>query len=147
MSPLHGKDPLEGLGDEGENFYILENQVFAEPIKANETCSEIETIDNNFIFLDKITVERRVGRRNKYHIDIEDTTRPKCPESACLKEFPSVNLLRTHIRRVHCAENNFVCDQCGARFSARYLLARHIMVHQEKVECPICFKRLSKRTR
>ncbi|CAG9573032.1 unnamed protein product [Danaus chrysippus] len=88
MSPLHGKDPLAGLGDETENFYILEKQVFAEPIKANETDSEIVVIDNNFTFLDKITVVKRVGRRNKYHIDIEDTTKPKCPESVSTPPFP-----------------------------------------------------------
>lgn len=69
-------------------------------------------------------------------------------QTNCKKEFSSVNLLKCHVRKVHCIEYKCMCEICGRKFSAKYLLKRHKMVHdKENITCTVCGKILSRRTK
>ncbi|XP_039761474.1 PR domain zinc finger protein 5-like [Pararge aegeria] len=150
-SQIIDQDPLDGFGDVNEEkFYKLEQSVFAESIQFTKIDFERENgdnADNEFTFLDKVTVEKKIGKRNKYHIELEDDSKPVCPEANCNKKFTSLTLLKAHIRKVHCAVQSHTCELCGARFKAKYLLARHMSVHtRSTIQCPVCSAQLSKRT-
>ncbi|XP_045781035.1 zinc finger protein 492-like [Maniola jurtina] len=145
------QDPLDGLGVcNEEKFNKLDQVVFADPI--NYTHNNLNTenddnIDPTFTFLDKVTVEKRVGKRNKYHIELEDVSNPVCPEKSCQRKFSTITLLKAHIRKVHCSVQRYTCEFCGLSFTAKYLLNRHTVVHERsKVQCLVCKRMLSKRT-
>jgi hypothetical protein len=71
-----------------------------------------------------------------------------CSQKNCNKIFASCKLLKAHIRKVHCSEKDYVCEKCGVSFTAQYLLNRHYAVHSaDRVQCPVCRKMLSKRTK
>ncbi|CAH0718612.1 unnamed protein product, partial [Brenthis ino] len=141
------EDPFSGLEIYNEEkFYNLNINVFADPLESiNE---DIDYLENEFKFFDDdITEERTSENTNKYHIPLEDTAQPVCQETNCNKQFASRALLKDHIRKVHCAEQKYICEVCGKGFTAEYLLMRHKMVHDMKViECPVCSKKLSGRT-
>lgn len=67
----------------------------------------------------------------------------------CDRAFASTVLLKAHIRRIHCADNQrYRCTDCPKTYAARYLLARHTAVHERRrVACPVCSCLLSERTR
>ncbi|VVC94541.1 unnamed protein product [Leptidea sinapis] len=139
-------DPLEGCSDDhGEKFYLLDNVVFAEPLKPVNTEGSSEIKDIEYTVIGEVIIEKRKGNKNKiYHVKIDQSC--KCPQNSCGKSFKSTALAKAHIRKVHCAVRQFVCEICGADFTARYLLKRHYLVHGGKVECPVCKKFLSGRT-
>ncbi|XP_072933990.1 zinc finger X-chromosomal protein-like [Epargyreus clarus] len=144
-------DPLQGVESaDNPKHYRLNESVFAEPLSniVDESIAD-EQAGDHFYFVDNVIVQKRAGRRLKYHINVDkDSTSSKCPQTNCTKSFATTTLLRAHIRKVHCADyKKFICENCGAGFSAKYLLERHMAVHSgERVECPICGKMLSRRT-
>ncbi|XP_061725047.1 zinc finger protein 148-like [Cydia pomonella] len=129
-------------------YYRLDRVVFAESINHGETTAEElgEQEDLGEIkFVDNVIVKTRPGKRNRYFIDIKDDSL-ECPMSTCSQTFNTKTLLKAHIRKVHCATTKYVCEECGAGFTAPYLLKRHSAVHGSKVQCGICEKWLSRRT-
>ncbi|KAI8433558.1 hypothetical protein MSG28_015584 [Choristoneura fumiferana] len=131
------EDPLHsvGVGVSETKYYKLDQIVFAEPINV-ETSNNLEEPDHEdvgeLIFMDNVVIKKRIGKRNKYMIDMEEGSL-RCPMA--------------HIRKVHCATAKYVCERCGAAFTARYLLERHAAVHRAgRVQCTVCGKRLSQRT-
>ncbi|XP_073965882.1 uncharacterized protein [Choristoneura fumiferana] len=145
------EDPLHsvGVGVSETKYYKLDQIVFAEPINV-ETSNNLEEPDHEdvgeLIFMDNVVIKKRIGKRNKYMIDMEEGSL-RCPMS-CTHQFSTTTLLKAHIRKVHCATAKYVCERCGAAFTARYLLERHAAVHRAgRVQCTVCGKRLSQRTR
>ncbi|XP_038217021.1 myc-associated zinc finger protein-like [Zerene cesonia] len=145
-------DPLDGIGDDSsEKYYRLNTTVFAEPVAVNTEHVEgmsKQADECQFTFMDRVIVQKNPNKKNrKFHIDV-DKSSLICPQENCGKSFKSQTLLKAHIRKVHCAVCMFVCDVCGVSCTAKYLLIRHMAVHERKtVECPVCKKMLSVRTR
>ncbi|CAD0206116.1 unnamed protein product [Chrysodeixis includens] len=149
-------DPLRELNNETPEpqYYRMDSIVFAEPLSNMSNKNHTKDLNketNNeeeFIFKDSFTVQKRPDKKyKKYHISIEDTSDLKCPQTNCTSTFTTTKLLKAHIRKVHCADREYICEQCGAGFCARYLLARHTAVHTgTRVTCHVCSKSLSGRT-
>ncbi|CAG4993053.1 unnamed protein product [Colias eurytheme] len=144
-------DPLHGIGDDStEKYYRLNDTVFAEPVTVNAEHLSDGKKENEcqFTFMDKVIIQKNPKKKyRKFHIDVEKSS-VTCPQENCGKTFKSQPLLKAHIRKVHCAVCMFVCDVCGMSCTAKYLLIRHMAVHEKKtVECPVCKKMLSVRTR
>ncbi|XP_052747998.1 PR domain zinc finger protein 1-like [Galleria mellonella] len=146
---IPAQDPLNGIGIQGNNCYRLNNSIiFAEPLNYSKQIKEENTDGQMTTFIDNVIVQKTPGKRNKYHMYIEDLSNPTCPQQNCNKTFSNMTLLKAHIRKIHCADRNrYICDQCGSGFPAVYLLRRHTAVHAgERVQCPVCKKSLSART-
>uniref|UniRef100_A0A2A4JII2 C2H2-type domain-containing protein n=1 Tax=Heliothis virescens TaxID=7102 RepID=A0A2A4JII2_HELVI len=139
-------DPLQGLGSEAILPKRIDNVVFAEPLEKVLTKEDSLKDKEEMVFIDNVVVHKKSGRKyKKYHMNIEDATQLKCPQSNCTRIFSTSKLLKAHIRKVHCADRNrYICECCGRGFSALYLLERHAAVHSgERVACPVCHVLLS----
>ncbi|XP_053620981.1 zinc finger protein 813-like [Plodia interpunctella] len=149
------KDPFGDVSNEfeGPKYYRLNEKVFAEPlntsfINVSSTKSENECLPE-MSFVGNIGVQTRPDKKNKkYFIDNDAVANLTCPQQDCLRKFTTSTLLKAHIRKVHCAnKSSYVCELCGASFSAKYLLKRHSGVHDGgKIKCHVCGKMLSVRT-
>ena len=67
----------------------------------------------------------------------------KCDQ--CDKEFNSAKILKGHVRAKH--TRDFVCDICNKGFENKSRLTRHSHTHnkEEKVECPSCDSKFSRK--
>lgn len=57
----------------------------------------------------------------------------------CPKIYFSKSDLLNHMKNVHC-EKRFACDVCDYKTANRNHIKKHKMIHNEKVQCPICKK-------
>ncbi|KAF9408680.1 hypothetical protein HW555_011713 [Spodoptera exigua] len=146
-------DPLQELGVDLNlpRFYKLDDIVFAEPLPniSNDENALKDTEQHNHItVVDNVIIKKDPGKKYKKYVMDIDASQLQCPQPNCIRFFATTKLLKTHIRKVHCADKQkYICDQCGRGFSARYLLQRHVLVHSgDSVECPVCGAKLKRRT-
>ncbi|XP_063835241.1 zinc finger protein 728-like [Ostrinia nubilalis] len=154
-SELQPCDPFKGIGDEPQPpYYRVDSIVFADPLE-NETLapncedsSKNVPSDSTIVLNDNVMVRKRKGRGKNLYVHLEDESKLNCPVENCTKSFATPTLLSAHIRKVHFSERQHTCEVCGASFTASYLLKRHSLVHgAERVQCPVCNKILSLRTK
>lgn len=60
----------------------------------------------------------------------------------CPKIYFCKDRIRKHVFEVHC-KKTFACNVCDYKSSTKNHLKRHKLIHNEKVECPVCKKQVS----
>lgn len=76
----------------------------------------------------------------KKHIDNMHLRRLMC--DLCPKVYSKMNDIRRHITDIH-GNRRFACNVCDYETQEKGNLEKHKLIHGDKVECPVCNKRVS----
>ena len=62
------------------------------------------------------------------------------PCDLCGRIFSNRDVMRKHVRVVHCNDKSHVCDHCGKGFPKKYLLKTHVQQLHMRQSCEHCGK-------
>jgi general transcription factor IIIA len=68
-----------------------------------------------------------------------------CQFPNCLRSFKTERGRKQHVRNVHDRVRNFVCNECGAEFSAKVSLKSHMQTHDAEHQARLTARRAEKK--
>lgn len=118
-----------------EKFSPLESIIKIEP----EEFQEIENVDEN---PNKCKICLKTFAYLKEHMENIHNKSNKMFCDHCPKVFFTRPAIIQHVRAAH-RTKTFACNICDYKTCFRSFLRSHLLIHAEKVECPVCKKQVT----
>lgn len=117
--------------------YAFSDKVEALATKGNEGLRYIDP--HTCCFCQKVFTRRE---QLKIHLEATHCKSKEMICDLCPKTFFSEKIISQHMRLVH-TRKSFACNICDIKTVDKYQLKRHMSMHSEKIECPICEKKVT----